>query len=56
MADLKFCMHTEGLGPNEIYAKLGHRESGSRELIINFETLLLSMERLQLETGNFAFI
>jgi len=40
--DLKFCVHIKGLGPNENYAKLGHRGIGavSCDLILNFGTPL----------------
>jgi len=47
-----FTFHREMWGPNENYAKLGHRGSGagSRDLILNFGTPLLSLEWLKLNT------
>jgi len=39
--------------PNTNYAKLGHRGSGSRDLLSNFVTPLIFSEWLKLETQNF---
>jgi len=43
---LKFYVRTGGGGPNENYAKAGHRMSGtgSRDLNLNFGILLVSPE------------
>jgi len=46
--NLKFCTHTESRCSNENYAKLGHR--GSRNLVLNFGTPLISQEWPKLET------
>jgi len=52
--DLTFCEHIEGWGPKNC-AKVGHREVGVglRELFLNIGPLV-SPERLNLETRNFA--
>jgi len=48
---LKVCLHIERWGFNENYAKLGHGVwARSRDLIQNFGTPLVSLERLKLET------
>jgi len=35
--DLKFCMHVDGWGPDENYAKAFHRGSGSQCLLLIFQ-------------------
>jgi len=41
--DLKFCANIMGWGPNENYAKVGHRWSaaGSLDLVLNFGTFFI---------------
>jgi len=48
--ETKFCVHTEGWGVNENYAKVGHKESRteSRDPLLSSLTASISQERLQL--------